>query len=156
MQEVQVRAIVENRAADRDADRTPEIAHQVEQPGGELQSLRRQAAERQGDDRRQRELLAEAAQRLRQQQLPPTPLVSDGDERPHAQGEAEEAEHHQPPQVDASGQRGVEGNRADLEQAGREHREADLQSAEATHAAEEQRREIDRGEDRNSADEREQ
>ncbi len=73
--EVQVGAVVEQRAAYGDADGAAEVAHQVEQARGQPQSLRREAAQCQRHRRCHRELLREAAQRLWQQQFAPAPVV---------------------------------------------------------------------------------
>ena len=152
---MQVGPVVQDRGAGRDADRAAEVAHQVEQARGELQALGRERAEPERDRRRDRELLREAAQRLGQQQLAPAPVVGDRREEPHAEGEAGKAEHHQPAQIDPPREEGVDRDRRQLEQAGREHRHADLQGAEVPHPAEEQGRQIDRGEDADAGDERE-
>ena len=72
-QEMQIGAVVEDRAADRDADRAAQVAHHVEQAARVFEPLRRQAAETEGDRRRDREDLREAAQHLRDQQFGPRP-----------------------------------------------------------------------------------
>ena len=66
---MQVRPVVEDGAADRDADRAAEVAHHVEQPAGVFQPFGRQAAEAEVDARRDGEDLGEAAQDLRQEQF---------------------------------------------------------------------------------------
>ena len=67
---MQVGAVVEDGGADRDADGAAQVAHQVEQARGQLAAApARSAAQRQRHDRRHGELLADAAQGLRQQQL---------------------------------------------------------------------------------------
>ena len=59
---MEIGAVVDDRAADRDADRAAEVAHHVEQSAGVFQPLRRQAAEAEVDARRHREDLRKAAQ----------------------------------------------------------------------------------------------
>ena len=66
---MQVGAVVEERAADRDPDRTTEIAHHVEEAARIFEPLRRQAAEAEVNRRRHREDLRKAAQQLRDQQF---------------------------------------------------------------------------------------
>src|SRR5262249_32053118 len=99
------------------------------------------------------ELLRESAECLWQQQLAAAPVMRDRREIPHAQREARQAEHHQPTQIDTSCQHGVERDRADLEDAGREDRLTDLQGAETAHMGEEQRGQVDRGKDADAGDE---
>src|ERR1700733_6866763 len=120
MQKVDIRAVIQNRAADGDADRATQIAHQVEQSGGEFEPLGRETTQRQRDNRRDRELLTKTAQRLRKQQLMPPPFMRNGSEGPHTQREAAKPKHHEPTQIDAPGEKGIERNRTDLEQTGRE------------------------------------
>ena len=76
-------------------------------------------------------------------------------EAPHRQAEHRQPEHQQPAQVEAAGEPGVDRDGQDLEHAGREDRQPDLQGAEAAHAPQEQRRQIDGGEDADAGDERE-
>ena len=66
---MEVGAVVEDRAANGDADGAAEIAHRVEQAAGIFQPLRRQAAEAEIDARRHREDLRKATKDLRQKQL---------------------------------------------------------------------------------------
>ncbi|HEY2111814.1 MAG TPA: hypothetical protein VGH25_08840, partial [Dongiaceae bacterium] len=106
-QEMQVHPVVQEGAAGGDADGSAEIAHQIEQPRGQLQAIRCKPAQSEGNRRRHGELLGKAAQRLGQQQLGAAPVMGDGREVPHAGREAGEAEHHQPAQVDALGKIGV-------------------------------------------------
>ena len=71
--QMQVDALVEHRVEPGEPDRAAEIARQVEQPGRVLQPLGRQRAERDVGDRHDREHHAEAAQDLRDEQLPRNP-----------------------------------------------------------------------------------
>ncbi|MNJ29660.1 hypothetical protein D3C77_242340 [compost metagenome] len=64
-QEMQVGAVVEHGGAGSDTDGTAEVAHQVEQTRCQLQTLRGQGAEGEGDDRRNRHLLGKTADCLR-------------------------------------------------------------------------------------------
>src|SRR6202035_546648 len=97
-------------AADGDADSATQVAHQVEQSGGEFEPLGRETAQRQSDNRRYCELLTKTAQRLRQQQLTPTPVMGNRSESPHTQCEAAKPKHHEPTQIDAPGEKGIERN----------------------------------------------
>lgn len=54
---VQIGSVVKHRAAQGDADGAPEVAHQIKQPGGQLQARGRQAAQRQGHRWRDGKLL---------------------------------------------------------------------------------------------------
>src|SRR3954468_6606326 len=76
-QEMQVGAIIENGAAGGNTERTAQIAHQIEQSGGQFQPLGSQAPQCQGDSRGNGKLLRESAKGLWQEQLAPTPLVGD-------------------------------------------------------------------------------
>ena len=80
-------AVVQDGAAGGDADGAAEIAHQVEQPRGQLQPFGGEAAQRQSHRRRHGELLGEAAQRLRDQQFAPAPVMGDRRKVPHAEAE---------------------------------------------------------------------
>ncbi len=153
--EMQIGAVVEDGAAGSDADGAAEVAHQVEQAARGAQAVRRKHAERQRHDWGHAELLREAAEGLRHQQLLPAPIVRDRGEQPHRHAEAGEPKHHQPAQVDTIGDHPVDRHRQQLEHAGRKERGADLKGVEAAHPAEEQRRQVDRAEDADPGDERE-
>ena len=150
---MQIGAIVQDGGADRDADGAAEVTHQVEQAGCQPEPFHGQSAQRERDDRRHRELLSHAAQRLRQHQFGAAPVVSDRRELPHRQREASQPEHHQPTQVDPVGEERVNRDRQDLEHAGREHRHTNLQGAIAAHPAEEHRRQVDGCEDADAGNE---
>ncbi len=66
---VQIGSVVKHRAAQGDADGAPEVAHQIKQPGGQLQARGRQAAQRQGHRWRDGKLLRQSAKSLREKQL---------------------------------------------------------------------------------------
>src|SRR3569833_3367432 len=97
-QKVQVGPVVEDGATGGNAYRASQVTHQVEQPGRQLQTLGRETTQGQGDRGRDRELLGAAAQRLRKQKNPPTPIVGDGREVPDAHRETNQTKQQQPTQ----------------------------------------------------------
>ncbi len=153
--EVQVGAVIQNSRAGGNANRTAQVAHQVEQPRSLLQTRLRQRPQGQGHRGRHRQLLGHAAQGLGQQQLFGTPVMGDGREVPHRQGEQPKAGHHDPAQVHAVGQEGIQRDRQNLEHPRGEHRQANVQGAVTTDAPQKQWRQVDGGEQADTGDERE-
>src|SRR5579864_2712568 len=152
-EKVEIGAIVQNGAASGDTDRASQVAHQVEQTGGQLQTLRSESTERECHGRSHSELLRKATEGLREQQLLPAPIVRDGREFPHSDREAGQAGHQQPAQVDPLCAEGVKRNRQQLKDTRREHRPTDFLGAETAYSPQKDRRQIDRGKDPRTGDE---
>src|ERR1700754_2726204 len=131
---MEVGAVVQDRATGGDADRTTQIAPEIEETGRELQLHGFEAAQCQGNDWSNGELLGEAAESLWEEKLLPTPVMRDWCKGKHAEAEQTEAEHHQPSEVNTLGAECVDRNRHDLKDACRENGASDLKRAEAAHA----------------------
>ncbi|MGH6797100.1 MAG: hypothetical protein ACREDI_01775, partial [Roseiarcus sp.] len=97
---MEIGAVIEDRAADRDADRAAEVAHHIEQSARIFEPFRRQAAEAEIDAGGDREHLGKAAQNLRQEELRRAPVMGDEAEAPHRETEGREASHHEPARVE--------------------------------------------------------
>ena len=153
--EMEIGAVVEDRAADRDADRAAEVAHHVEQAARIFEPFRRQAAEAEIDARRHRKHLGKAAQDLRQEEFRRAPFMGDEAETPHRQAEGREADHHEPARVESFREHDIDRHADERRHPGRENGHAGLPGAKSAHVAEKQRREIDGREDADAGDERE-
>lgn len=120
-QDVQIGSIIQDCAAGGDADRAAQISHQVEEAGAELQALGGEDAENQRDSRRDRELLREAAERLREQKFAPASIMRNRRIEQHAESETDEPEHQQPAQIEIFRADGMDRNGEQLEKTGRKN-----------------------------------
>src|SRR6516162_414571 len=134
--EMEIGPGVEDRSAQRDADRTAKIAHHVKEAAGVFEALRRQAAKAQSHRWGYCEDLREPAQYLRQQKLVAAPIMGNEAKAPHREAEQGKTQHHQPTRVEFARQDDVDGHSDERGGTGREDRYPGLPGAEPAHIAE--------------------
>src|ERR1051326_9503760 len=82
--------------------------------------------------------------------------MRDEAEGPHREAEAGHAEHHQPSRIEFARQNDIDWGADQRSDSGRKYRRTGLPRAEAADVSQEQRREVDRGEDTDAGHERQQ
>ena len=134
-EEMQIGTIVENRPTRGNTDRAAEIAHQVEEPGSELQPVGREAAESEGDDRRDGELLREAAEACGSSNScqPHSCVIGANFQILPAASRTSPANISQRRSIRRA-KHGIDRNGGDLENSGGEHRSPISERAEPAHA----------------------